>query len=167
MEITRKREKIEDCLYDGGYNTEFGFVYNSRLAEQMTDGIKAALVCKPKENTDDFIKAEGLCNPAYGCYFYNVRDKEREISLYSDKIESYVINARDAKELLKLFDWVSDETFKNLEMSKAFDFLQFYMYIRVKAAQDEDFLTWWGEYNFKIVYKYEPKGWRFTKTLKG
>lgn len=165
MEVKRNSKRIES--YAGGYTTEYGFVYNSLMADKMTDGMKAAQVCKQKANKYDYINVQGLCNPAFGCYYYNVRDKEREISLYSENIESYVIDSRDAKELMKLFDWVSDETFKNLEMSKYFTFVQLYMYIRVKAAQDEEFLTWWGEYNFRIVYKYEPNGYRFMKTIKG
>ena len=161
-------ERIDYILYEGGYDTEYGYVYNNLLADEMLDGMKAMQVCKPGENEYDYVLIQVPCNHAYGCYYYyNIKDNEREISLYSDKIESDVIDARDAKELFKLFDWVSDETFKNLEKSEDFNFLQLYMYILVKSAQDEDFKTWWSDYNFKISYKYDRQGFKYMKMIKG
>ena len=45
--------------------------------------------------------------------------------------------------------------------SPDFNMPSFYMCIRAKAAKDEDFLTWWNSFNFKISLFWYNKSRRY------
>ena len=173
MTVNTEKENDDELGYCQLWNCinhkKYGFIYDSLQADNMKYGLKAAKVIKQKKNTIYYIKAHGLYNHKDDCFYYNVEDDKRSIDLYSDKIEYYFIDARNAKELLKLFDWVNEEEVKKLETSSNFTIKDLYSYIMQKAANDKDFLTWWNDYDFRIgLYVYDKeKGWNNKKTIKG
>ena len=78
-------------------------------------------------------------------YYFLVSNDYYIIKLRSTKLvfESYnaPINARDRRMIETLGYWLNDSTL-NLD--------NIYMYIRLKAIKDRDFLHWWTRYNFQI-----------------
>ena len=171
-ENTKKENKGEldyGVLHNCICNKKYGYIYYSVMIDNMEKDLKAAQIYKPKENTTDYISVTGTYNYKKDCFYYDVQDGNRAIDLYSGKIENYLVGARDAKECLKLFDWVNDDGIRKLETSSNFIMKDLYSYIMQKATNDEDFLTWWTEYNFSIgLYTYDnKKGWDNTKQIKG
>ena len=78
-------------------------------------------------------------------YYFLVSNDYYIIKLYTDKIvfESYntPITARDRRMIETLGYWLNDSTL-NLD--------NIYMFIRLKAINNKDFLHWWTRYNFTI-----------------
>lgn len=78
-------------------------------------------------------------------YYFLVSNDYFIIKLKSDKLvfESYnaPITARDRKMIETLGYWLNDSTL-NLD--------NIYMYIRLKAINNKDFVHWWTRYNFQI-----------------
>ena len=60
------------------------------------------------------------------------------------------LTKRDKSELVTLINWVNKRETLELIDSQDFNMPSFYMCIRAKAAKDEDFLTRWNSFNFKI-----------------
>ena len=81
-------------------------------------------------------------------YFFLVSNDYFSINLYTYKIffENYEtdIPIRDRRMLEKIGYWLNDSTL-NLD--------NIYMYIRLKAVKDEDFLHWWQKFDFRIEIK--------------
>lgn len=81
-------------------------------------------------------------------YYFMVSNDYYYMELHTDKIgfENYEtdIPIRDRRMLEKLGYWLNDSTL-NLD--------NVYMYIRLKAIEDRDFLHWWQKFNFKILIK--------------
>lgn len=95
----------------------------------------------------------GLETEGRGQYNFEVSDKNIYIRLYSDELvfNKHEIDNKDREELKKLIKWLnSKERIKWLN-SYSVNMSVLYMYIRVKALQDEDFLTWWCKYNFYMT----------------
>lgn len=77
-------------------------------------------------------------------HYFLVSNDYYIIKLYTDKIVfSYnaPINARDRRMIESLGYWLNDSTL-NLD--------NIYMYIRLKAINNKDFVHWWTRYNFQI-----------------
>ena len=78
-------------------------------------------------------------------YLFLVSNDYYLIKLKSDKLvfESYnaPIKARDRSMIETLGYWLNDSTL-NLD--------NIYMYIRLKALNNKDFVHWWTRYNFTI-----------------
>ena len=78
-------------------------------------------------------------------YLFLVSNDYYIIKLKSDKLvyESYnaPITARDRRMLETLGYWLNDSTL-NLD--------NIYMFIRLKALNNKDFVHWWTKYNFTI-----------------
>ena len=77
-------------------------------------------------------------------YYFIVANDYYIINLYSDKIFFDIdlpIKNRDKRMIETLGYWLNDSTL-NLD--------NIYMYIRLKAINNKDFLHWWTRYNFTI-----------------
>lgn len=172
MSVNTEKENEDELLYCPFWNCinhkKYGYIYHSLQADHINGDLKAMQVIKQKKDTIYYIKVTGQYNHKKDCFYYNVQDLDRSIDLYSEKIEYYFIDARNAKELLKLFDWVNEDEVKKLETYYNFTMKDLYSYIMQKAANDKDFLTWWNDYDFRIgLYVYDKeKGWNNTKTIK-
>ena len=111
---------------------------------------------------DNNIKTEfGLDMCGSGQYFFEVDDKNIYIRLYSNTLfNKNIIDEKDREELTKLIKWLNTQERLEWVASKAFTMSKLYLYIRLKAAQDRDFLEWWHEYNFDInIFLYNSRKW--------
>ena len=96
-----------------------------------------------------------------GRYFFEVRDTNIDIILYSYTLyNQHLIDNKDREELRKLIKWLNTQERIEWIASKSFTMSSLYLYIRLKAAQDKDFLKWWQEYNFDInIFLYNIHKW--------
>ena len=111
---------------------------------------------------DNSIKTEfGLDMCGRGQYFFEVDDKNIYIRLYSKKLfNKHLINNKDREELEELIKWLNTQERLEWIASKAFTMSSLYFYIRLKAAQDKDFLKWWQEYAFDMnIFLYSNHKW--------
>lgn len=111
---------------------------------------------------DTNIKTElGLDMCGSGQYFFEVDDRNIYIRLYSNKLfNQHLIYNNDSEELEKLIKWLNTKERLEWVASKAFKMSDLYLYIRLKAAQDKDFLKWWQEYDFDInIFLYNSHKW--------
>ena len=80
-------------------------------------------------------------------YYFLVSNDYYIINLYTDKIllnTDLPIKDRDKLMIVTLGYWLNDSTL-NLD--------NIYMYIRLKALNNKDFIHWWTKYNFQIEIK--------------
>ena len=105
--------------------------------------------------------AIGLDMCSSGQYFFEVDDKYIYIRLYSEKLyNKRILENKDREELKKLIKWLNTQERLEWVASKAFTMSSLYLYIRLKAAQDKDFLKWWQEYSFKVeLFLYSVRKW--------
>ena len=100
----------------------------------------------------------GLYTDGRGQYNFEVSDNNMIIRLYSYDLlfDKHEIDEKDRKELKKLIKMVnSKERIKWLN-SDSVNMSVLYMYIRLKASKDKEFLDWWCKYNFyMILYLYK------------
>ena len=111
---------------------------------------------------DNNIKTEfGLDMCGSGQYFFEVDDGKIYIRLYSNTLyNKNIIDKKDIEELKKLIKWLNTQERLEWVASKAFKMSDLYIYIRLKAAQDRDFLKWWQEYSFDInIFLYNIGKW--------
>ena len=111
---------------------------------------------------DNSIKTElGLDMCGDGQYFFEVDDRNIYIRLYSKKLfNQHLIDNNDMEELKKLIKWLNTKERIEWVASKAFTMSSLYLYIRLKAAQNKDFLKWWQEYDFDInIFLYSNHKW--------
>ena len=111
---------------------------------------------------DNSINTElGLDMCGSGRYFFEVMDTNIDIILYSNTLlNQHIIDEKDREELKKLIKWLNTQERIEWIASKAFTMSSLYLYIRLKAAQDKDFLKWWQEYDFNInVFLYKSRKW--------
>ena len=111
---------------------------------------------------DDNIKTEfGLDMCGHGQNFFEVDDRRIYIRLYSNTLyNKNIIDNKDREELKKLIKWLNTQERLEWVASKAFTMSSLYLYIRLKAAQDKDFLKWWQEYDFDInIFLYNSRKW--------
>ena len=111
---------------------------------------------------DNNIKTEfGLDMCGRGKYFFEVDDRNIYIRLYSETLyNQHLIDEKDREELTKLIKWLNTQERIEWIASKAFTMSILYLYIRLKAAQDKDFLKWWQEYAFDInIFLYKSRKW--------
>ena len=103
----------------------------------------------------------GLDMCGSGQYFFEVDDRHIYIRLYSNKLfNQHIIDEKDREELKKLIEWLDTQERLEWVASKAFTMSSLYLYIRLKAAQDKDFLKWWQEYAFDInIFLYSSRKW--------
>ena len=85
-----------------------------------------------------------------------VGDKYMTLFLYSDKIEKgNEPTKRERSEIDTLINWLNKRDVLEWIDSDRFKMEDLYMFIRVKAAKNKEFLKWWHEYGFKVkVYWY-------------
>ena len=75
-------------------------------------------------------------------YYFIVSNDYYIINLYTDKIVfDMPIKNRDKRMIETLGYWLNDSSL-NLD--------NIYMYIRLKALNNKDFVHWWTKYNFQI-----------------
>ena len=105
--------------------------------------------------------ALGLDMCGNGQYFFEVDDKNIYIRLYSEKLlNQHIIDENDREELTKLIKWLNTKERLEWVASKAFTMPSLYLYIRLKASQDKDFLKWWQKYAFDInIFLYSSRKW--------
>ena len=111
---------------------------------------------------DTNIKTEfGLDMCGSGQYFFEVDDKNIYIRLYSETLfNQHLINNKDREELKKLIKWLNTQERLEWVASEAFKMSDLYLYIRLKAAHDKDFLKWWQAYAFDInIFLYSSRKW--------
>ena len=111
---------------------------------------------------DNITKTElGLDMCGSGRYFFEVDDRNIYVRLYSEKLfNQHLIDEKDREELKKLIKWLNTQERIEWVASKAFKMSDLYLYIRLKAARDEDFLKWWQEYDFDInIFLYKSRKW--------
>lgn len=111
---------------------------------------------------DNNINTElGLDMCGSGQYFFEVDDRDIYIRLYSKTLyNKNIIEDKDMEELKKLIKWLNTQERLEWVASKAFTMQSLYLYIRLKAAQDKDFLKWWQEYGFKVeLFLYSSRKW--------
>ena len=103
----------------------------------------------------------GLDMCGSGKYFFEVDDRHIYIRLYSDTLyNKNIIDEKDREELRKLIKWLNTQERLEWIASKAFTMSSLYFYIRLKAAQDKDFLKWWQEYDFDMnIFLYSSRKW--------
>ena len=80
-------------------------------------------------------------------YYFLVSNDYYIINLYTDKIllnTDLPIKDRDKLMIVTLGYWLNDLSL-NLD--------NIYMYIRLKALNNKDFIHWWTKYNFQIEIK--------------
>ena len=95
----------------------------------------------------------GLETDGRGQYCFQVSDNNMLIRLYSYDLvhDKHEMDEKDRKELKKLIKMVnSKERIKWLN-SDSVNLSILYMYIRLKASKDKEFLDWWCKYNFYIT----------------
>ena len=105
--------------------------------------------------------ALGLDMCGSGRYFFEVDDRTIYVGLYTVKLfNQHIIDEKDMEELKKLIKWLNTQERIEWIASKAFTMSSLYLYIRLKAAQDKDFLKWWQEYDFDInIFLYKSRKW--------
>ena len=111
---------------------------------------------------DNNIQIEfGLDMCGRGLYFFEVDDKNIYIRLYSNTLcNKNIIDEEDREELEKLIKWLNTQERLEWVASKAFTMPDLYLYIRLKAAQDKNFLKWWQEYAFDVnIFLYSSRKW--------
>ena len=103
----------------------------------------------------------GLDMCGSGRYFFEVMDTNIDIILYSNTLlNQHIIDEKDREELKKLIKWLNTQERIEWIASKAFTMSSLYLYIRLKAAQDRDFLKWWQYYSFDInIFLYSSHKW--------
>ena len=103
----------------------------------------------------------GLDMCGSGRYFFEVDDGDIYIRLYSEKLfNQHLLNNKDREELKKIINWLNTQERLEWVASKAFTMSSLYLYIRLKASQDKDFLKWWSEYNFEPeLFLYNNRTW--------
>ena len=96
-----------------------------------------------------------------GKYFYEVDDGDIYIRLYSETLfNQHLIDNKDIEELKKLIKWLNTQERLEWVASKDFTMSSLYLYIRLKAAHDKDFLKWWQGYAFDInIFLYKNHKW--------
>ena len=103
----------------------------------------------------------GIDTIGSGRYYFETEDSNIYIKLYSDTLfNQHLIDNKDREELKKLIKWLNTQERLEWIASKSFNMSDLYLYIRIKAAQDNDFLKWWSEYNFDIdIFLYSLNKW--------
>jgi len=112
--------------------------------------------------SDNIIKTgSGIDKSERGIYYFDVEDGNIYIKLYSKTLfNQHLIDNNDREELKKLIKWLNTKERIEWIKSKAFKMSDLYLYIRVKAAQDKDFMKWWGLYKFDItIFLYNSGKW--------
>ena len=106
----------------------------------------------------DILTDIGLDTNGMGQYCFQVSDKNMLIWLYSYDLvfDKHEIDEKDRKELKKLIKMVNSKERIKWLCSDYVNMPILYMYIRLKASKDKEFLDWWCKYNFYmtlILYK--------------
>ena len=111
---------------------------------------------------DNKTKTElGLDMCGSGRYFFEVDDGAIYVRLYSNTLyNKHILENKDIEELKKIIKWLNTQERLEWVASQAFKMSDLYLYIRLKAAQDKNFLKWWQEYNFDInIFLYNKHKW--------
>ena len=103
----------------------------------------------------------GLDMCGSGRYFFEVDDGNIYIRVYSETLyNKNILDEKDREELKKLIKWLNTQERLEWVASKAFTMSNLYLYIRLKAAKDRDFLKWWQEYAFDMnIFLYSNHKW--------
>lgn len=105
--------------------------------------------------------ASGIDTCRSGMYYFYVEDNNIYIKLYSKTLyNQHLLDENDREELKKLIKWLNTKERIGWIESTGFKMNSLYLYIRLKAAQDKDFLKWWKEYGFKVeLFLYRSRKW--------
>lgn len=95
----------------------------------------------------------GLDTDGMGQYNFDVSDNNMLIRLYSYDLvfDKHEIDEKDRKELKKLIKMVNTKERIKWLGSDSVNSSVLYMYIRLKASKDKEFLDWWSKYNFYMT----------------
>ena len=95
----------------------------------------------------------GIYTDGMGQYNFEVSDNNMLIRLYSYDLvfDKHEIDEKDRKELKKLIKMVNTKERIKWLGSDSVNTSVLYMYIRVKASKDKEFLDWWCKYNFYMT----------------
>lgn len=109
------------------------------------------------------IKTEsGINTTGSGQYYFEVQDNNNiDIILYSESLfKQHLLDEKDREELKKIIKWLNTKERIEWIESTGFKMTSLYLYIRLKASQDKDFLKWWQEYDFKVeLFLYNSRKW--------
>lgn len=95
----------------------------------------------------------GIWTEGMGQYNFLVSDKNMFIRLYSYDLvfDKHEIDEKDRKELKKLIKMVNNKERIKWLGSDSVNSSVLYMYIRLKASKDKEFLDWWCKYDFYML----------------
>lgn len=79
-----------------------------------------------------------------------ITDKYMSILLCSDKLEGNEPTEIDEREAKTIIDWLSSREILEKIDSGEYGIGELLLLIRVKAANNKDFLKWWQGYGFKM-----------------
>ena len=82
--------------------------------------------------------------------YLTVTDKYMQIFLYSDKLEGNEPTEIEEREAETLINWLSSREILERIDSGEYGIGELLLLIRVKAANNKDFLKWWRSYGFKM-----------------
>ena len=89
-----------------------------------------------------------------------ITDNYMTVFLYSDKLEGNEPTETEEREAETLINWLSSREILERIDSGEYGIGELLLIIRVKAAQDKDFLKWWQEYAFDIIiFLYSSRKW--------
>ena len=79
-----------------------------------------------------------------------ITDKYMQVLLNSDRLEVGEPTEEEEREAETLMSWLSSREILERIDSGEYGIGELLLLIRVKAAQDKDFLKWWQGYGFKM-----------------
>ena len=87
-----------------------------------------------------------------------ITDKYRTVFLYSDKLEGNEPTEIEEREAETLINWLSSREILEKIDSGEYGIGELLLIIRVKAANNKEFLKWWQWYGFKMKVKWFNSG---------
>ena len=82
--------------------------------------------------------------------YLTITDKYMQVLLYSDKLEGNEPTEIEEREAVTLIDWLSSREILERIDSGEYGIGELLLLIRVKSANNKDFLKWWQEYGFRM-----------------
>ena len=81
-----------------------------------------------------------------GCFHFYLENENFKINLFANKLyNSNELTEIEVTNLITLGNWLLDAS--NLDQDNI------YLYIKLKSINNEEFLNWWNDNNFKIKIK--------------
>lgn len=79
-----------------------------------------------------------------------ITDKYMSVLLCSDKLEGNEPTEKEEREAETIIDWLTSREILERIDSGEYGIVELLLLIRVKAANNKEFLKWWQEYGFKM-----------------